>query len=197
MARALPQCGEVMARWKSAATAEGGSTIAAEDMARVTALPPWEALAGCVERHAGEAGVSTAVTLQHVATEMGVGRRVRHAAQQQWVRAAQDCEPMRRNMQANLLDGRADANERDEVLLMQAWMYGLASRLERCQQTAAAFAQHAGMRDAANPLLGLDEDRWALEAAEWREMEDCVHAVAREADADVQQAWRPQGKAKG
>eukprot|EP01046_Picozoa_sp_COSAG06_P010333 COSAG06_NODE_563_length_14268_cov_25.500670_5_plen_278_part_00 len=141
MARALPQCRDALAGWKvAAAETVGTSSLQAEHMAAVTAIAPWAALASCVEQHAGAAGVASARTLQHVATESGVGQRIRVAAQREWVSAARDCEPMRQGMQKNLL-GKPDTNLRDEVLLMQVWMFGIASRLQRCSEQAENFAQ--------------------------------------------------------
>ena len=85
MARALPRCRDALAGWKvAAAETVGGSSLQAEDMAAVTAIAPWAALASCVEQHASDAGVATASTLQHVATESGVGARIRYAAQREW-----------------------------------------------------------------------------------------------------------------
>ena len=141
MARALPQCGDVLAAWKvAAAETVGSSSLEAQHMAAATAIAPWAALATCVEKHAADAGVATGRTLQHVATESGVGARIRATAQREWVAAARDCEPMRRNMQENLL-GKPDTNLRDEILLMQVWMFGVASRLQRCSEQAKQFAQ--------------------------------------------------------
>ena len=192
MARALPQCRDALAGWKvAAAETASGSSLQAEDMAAVTAIAPWAALASCVEQHAGDAGVATASTLQHVATVSGVGGRMRYAAQREWTHAAHDCDPMRKNMQQNLLS-RPEANTRDEVLLMQVWMFGLASRLQRCKSQAESFAQHAQIADMTNPLGSLNEDLWSLENAEWQTMEDCIHVVAAEADADLHEAWRPE-----
>ena len=51
--------------------------------------------------------------------------------------------------------------------------------------------QHAQVSDMAHPLASLKEDLWGLESAEWKEMEDCIHLVASEADADIHAAWRP------
>ena len=74
---------------------------------------------------------------------------------------------------------------------MQVWMFGLASRLQRCRPQADGFAQHARISDVTNPLASMNEDLWSLETSEWRAMEDCIHAVAGEADADLHELWRP------
>ena len=149
MARALPQCGDVLAAWKvAAAETVGSSSLEAQHMAAATAIAPWAALATCVEKHAADAGVATGRTLQHVATESGVGARIRATAQREWVAAARDCEPMRRNMQENLL-GKPDTNLRDEILLMQVWMFGVASRLQRCYEQA----KHANVLHAEELIV--------------------------------------------
>ena len=122
MARALPRCREAMKTWQEGV---GSSSVRVEDMPSATAIEPWRALASCVESHAENAGVNTASTLQHVATVGGVGNRVRQRSQTAWVRAAQQCEPLRTNMQRDFL-GRPETNERDEVSLscfLLFWLY--------------------------------------------------------------------------
>ena len=51
--------------------------------------------------------------------------------------------------------------------------------------------QHAQISDMTHPLASLKEDLWGLEAAQWQELENCIHLVASEADADIHAAWRP------
>jgi hypothetical protein len=166
MAKALPECHDLLAAWRQEARglAAGGGGLGPSQMVAATASSlPWAALATCVERQAaaavscpgcwlcfprpatqvrgvGQGGAQTAVTLQHVATEGGVGSRMRAMAQREWVGAARACEPMRRNMQSELL-GRAGTTQRDEVLTMMVWMYGLATQLQKCKASGAAPRQ--------------------------------------------------------
>ena len=69
-------------------------------------------------------------------------------------------------------------------------MYGLASRLQRCQSLARDFAAAAGMRDSNSPLLGYDEERWQPTSEEWRAMEGCLHVQAQRAGTECDKAWR-------
>ena len=52
--------------------------------------------------------------------------------------------------------------------------------------------QHAQIADITLPLASLKEDLWGLDTQQWKGMEDCVHTVATEADADIHAAWRPE-----
>ena len=191
MARALPQCRGAMEAWREGAVlAAGGGSLRVEDMPVVTAIAPWAVLASCVESHAAAAGASSAVTLQHVATASGVGSRVRQRSQAEWVQAARQCDPLRHSMQQDFLS-RPESNERDEMLCNMVWMYGVASRLDRCRTASQRWATHASIANPELPLQGLSEERWDVTVPEWTRLEECVHLVAGEADADVQVAWRP------
>ena len=55
--------------------------------------------------------------------------------------------------------------------------------------------QHAQVADMADPVASLNEDLWGLEAEQWKNMEDCLHSVALDADADIHAAWRPEATA--
>ena len=76
------------------------------------------------------------------------------------------------------------------MLCMMVWMFGLASRLQRCQATSARWAEQAGITNPEMPLQGLREEQWQVHVPAWTEMEDCVHAAASDADADIHAAWR-------
>jgi hypothetical protein len=93
-------------------------------------------------------------------------------------------------MQQDFLS-RPESNERDEMLCNMVWMYGVASRLDRCRTASQRWATHASIANPELPLQGLSEERWDVTVPEWTRLEECVHLVAGEADADVQVAWRP------
>ena len=197
MAAALPSCQVAAREWRNAAVqAVGDTQLDAEGMARATSIPSWSSLAACVERHAQTiAGVGTDVTLQHVATMGGVGARLRARAQEEWIGSVRSCEPLRQNMQADLISSTSaptnSSFEADELLAMQVWMYGVASQISRCQEAASKWSEVAGMTDPKRPLLSLQPKRWEdLKSSEWQAMEDCVHDLARRADADIHAAWR-------
>ena len=72
----------------------------------------------------------------------------------------------------------------------QVWLYGLATRLSKCKDNAAAFAQGVGMSDPNQPLQGYQSRRWDPASPQWQLMEACVHYQAARAGAEANVAWR-------
>ena len=193
----LESCRESYSEWRSQAAAVLPQQLTAAHTETAVRLEGFEPMARCVLAGAEAVGVQAERTLDHVEA---AGMKQQAAAE--WARATQEVEPLRNQLQATFLKGgllsrgkpalatSAGAMGIDELRVCQTYMYGLASRLGACQQTALDFAAVAEMRDTNMPLLGYQEEKWDPNAPAWQRMELCVHHEADKAGASFDGAWR-------
>jgi len=198
------RCGErcaapVEAFREQAASFGVPSKLEVKDTQQVVQLAAWPALERCVLEQGREAGVAVEDTLEHV-EQVGVRQQAlqrQQAGVEEWARARADVEVMRKNLQTSFLIEKgipistSAANMGvDELRVCQVYMYGLGSRLRRCQRHAQSFAEGAAMDDVNAPLKGYDEQSWSPELPQWQAMEACVHAEAEKAGGEFGKAWR-------
>ena len=185
----VQECKGVYGDWKAEAAHELPRQLRASDTEAAVGLAGWPPLAQCVLDRGRSVGVEVGRTLAVVEAE-----GVKQQAGAEWQRAVGEVEPLRSRLQDNFLKNRLAPSrasmQLDELRVCQTWLFGLASRLEACQLHARDFAATAGMRDANQPLLGYDEERWDPNAPVWQDMELCVNAQAERAGADCDVAWR-------
>ena len=189
MANQCGDCKEDYDEWKSQAAASLPSQLTAAHTETAVGLPGWQPMAQCVVDAGRRVGIEISNALDHVETK-GLDMQERAG----WDRAVTEVEPMRTQLQRSFLPKglAASAGEMgiDELRVCQLWMYGLATRIQACQQHASNFSREAGMRDPNAPMLGYDATRWDPNADGWTAMEMCVHTQAARANTECDDAWR-------
>lgn len=213
MGARLIDCRAAANSWKAQAQSQGiPDSLLPEHTRAVVALPTFEPLAKCVTLRSMEIGVEPSTLLDNI---QGNKRQ----AQVEWMRAVDEVGPLKVKLQTELLPAarkekmswlqrklapaqgaegdRAGAlapstaaMDVDEARVCQVWLYGLASRLSKCSDTASAFAQGVGMSDPNQPLQGYESRRWDPAGKTWQLMEACVHFQAARAGAQTDVAWR-------
>ena len=185
----VQECKSTHATWKSEASHELGEQLRPSDTEAAVSLASWPPLAQCVLDCGRAVGVDVSRTLAAVEEE-----GIKQQAGAKWHRAVAEGGPLRSRLQQELLKNRLApsraAMEVDELRVCQIWTYALASRLEACQSHAREFAVAAGMRNANQPLVGYDEERWDPNVPAWQDMELCLMSEAERASADCDRLWR-------
>ena len=145
------------------------------------ALPAFEPLAKCVTLRSMEVGIEPSKLLDNLQGN-------KKQAQAEWMHAVDEVGPLKVKLQTQLLPAArkekmtwlqrrmapphgaegdragalapsAAAMDIDEARVCQVWLFGLATRLSKCKDTASAFAQGVGMSDPNQPLQNYESRR--------------------------------------